>query len=287
VRDERFPIGRKRHAPRVDAIIAAVAGRQYGVITTAQLTAAGIDRSAIAKRVTAGRLHALYRGVYAAGHDRLSQEGRWLAAVLAAGPNAALSHLAAAKHWQMWRRRVPQIDVVVPGDRRQRKGFTIHRTRHLDPRDVTVHKGIPITTPARTLVDLAQTLTAPQLTNVIHEAAFRHRFDERATREAIKRARGRDLNTLHAALQAHAAGSAGTRSEAEDQFLNSWQGPEPLINTKLHGLEVDLHWPEHKLVVEIDGPGHARPRSRREDAERDARLKAAGIHVVRIPSGRS
>jgi predicted transcriptional regulator of viral defense system len=265
-------------------MIAAVAGRQHGVITTAQLNAVGVARSSILDRVRTGRLHPLYRGVYAAGHDRLSQEGRWLAAVLAAGPGAALSHEAAANHWRIWRRKARGIDVIVPGQRRSRDGVTIHRVRNLDPRDVTTRQGIPITTPARTLVDLAQTLTAHQLANVIHEAAFHDRFDEAETREAIKRATGRHLTNLHAALQAHASGSAGTRSALEDRFLANLQGPQPLVNTKLHGIEVDLHWPAENLVVEIDGPGHTRPRTRVEDEQRDARLTDSGIQVVRIPS---
>jgi hypothetical protein len=147
-----------------------------------------------------------------------------MAAVLAAGRGAALSHLAAAVHWQIWRRKVTGIDILVPGQRRARAGFTIHRCRALDPRDVTVHQGIPITTVPRTLVDLSSVLTAPQLANVIHEAAFRNRFDATATDEAIARAPGRHTANLHAALQAHASGSAGTRSALEDRFLETWQG---------------------------------------------------------------
>jgi hypothetical protein len=254
------------------------------VITTAQLHAAGLTRAAIDKRVKAGRLHPLYRGVYAAGHNRLSQEAKYLAAVLAAGKGAVLSHEAAAWHWQIWRRKPQTIDVTVPGQRRARRGFTIHRARALDKRDVTIHKGIPITTPARTLVDLASVLTAHQLANVIHEAEFRNRFEERATTAAIARATGRPTAVLHAALKARAAGSAGTRSEAEDAFLETWQGPEPLVNTKLNGIEVDLHWPQTNLVVEIDGPGHDRPRTQREDEQRDDALRRAGIAVVRLPS---
>jgi predicted transcriptional regulator of viral defense system len=284
VDNERQPVVCKRRPPRTDGIVAAVAGRQYGVITTAQLVAAGLTRAAIDKRVRAGRLHPLYRGVYAAGHNHLAQEGKWLAAVLAAGHGAVLSHEAAARHWQIWRRKPKRIDVTVPGQRRPRKGFTIHRARNLDARDVTIHKGIPITTTARTLVDLAAVLTKHQLANVIHEAAYRNRFDDAATRDAMARAQGRAVTNLDAALKAHASGSAGTRSELEDAFLDSWQGPEPLVNTKLNGIEVDLHWPDRDLVVEIDGPGHERPPTRRDDAERDARLEAAGKTVLRIPS---
>jgi very-short-patch-repair endonuclease len=262
-----------------------VAGRQHGVITSAQLAAAGLGRRGVSDRVRTGRLHSLYRGVYAVGHGRLSQEGRWLAAVLAAGDGAALSHLAAAVHWKIWRRRWDGIDVIVPGQRRAKAGIRIHRCRNLDPRDTTTHQGIPITTPARTLVDLAGTLTAHQLANVIHEAAFRNRFDETKTREAMTRANGRPLATLHAALRAHASGSAGTRSALEDRFLETWTGPEPRVNTHVNGIEVDLYWPEQALAIEIDGPGHARPRTRADDERRDEALERAGLTVVRIPSG--
>jgi very-short-patch-repair endonuclease len=208
-----------------------------------------------------------------------------MAAVLAAGEGAVLSHLAAAVHWRIWRRKVDGIDVLVPGNRRARKGFRVHRVKNLDRRDVTIHQGIPITTPARTLVDLASVLTAHQLANVIHEAAFRKTFDEARTREAMARAQGRPQSNLHAALQAHAQGSAGTRSELEDRFLASWTGPQPRVNTKVHGIEVDMYWPDQNLVVEIDGPGHKRPRTRTEDEQRDRQLQENGIEVVRIPSG--
>jgi Transcriptional regulator, AbiEi antitoxin/Protein of unknown function (DUF559) len=262
-----------------------MAARQHGLVTTEQIVAAGLDRSGISKRVRAGRLHPLYRGVYALGHRRLSREARWMAAVLAAGDGAVLSHLAAAVHWNIWRRSVTGIDVLVPGNRRARNGFRVHRCRHLDPRDTTTHHGIPITTPARTLVDLADTLTEHQLANVIHEAAFRNRFDERATEQAMSRAPGRPLATLHAALQAHATGSAGTRSALEDRFLETWTGPTPRVNTKVHGIEVDLYWPEEDLVVEIDGHGHERPRTKRDDEQRDGALEANGVTVLRLPSG--
>ena len=208
-----------------------------------------------------------------------------MAAVLAAGEGAVLSHLAAAVHWNIWRRRCDRIDVTVPGQRRARAGFTIHRCRKLDKRDTTTYHGIPITTPARTLVDLAQTLTPHQLANVIHEAAFRSRFDEDGTRQAMERAHGRDLTALRAALQAHASGSAGTRSALEDRFLERWTGPAPRVNTTVNGIEVDLYWPERDLVVEIDGHGHTRPRTRAQDEDRDRQLQEHGITVLRIPSG--
>jgi hypothetical protein len=208
-----------------------------------------------------------------------------MAAVLAAGDGAVLSHLAAAAHWRIWRRRVTGIDVLAPRQKRPRAGVRVHRARALDPRDVTTHHDIPTTTVARTLVDLASVLTAPQLANVIHEAAFRSRFDARATHAAIQRANGRSLAVLHAALHAHATGSAGTRSTPEDRFLEAWAGlPAPLVNTKVNGVEVDFHWPEQRLCVEIDGPGHSRPRTQAEDRVRERKLNEAGVTVLRIPA---
>ncbi len=159
---------------------------------------------------------------------------------------------------------------------------------------MTRYRGIPITTVPRTLVDLAATLTAAQLANVIHEAAFRNLFSEQATREAMRRAPGRDLSNLHAALQAHASGSAGTRSDLEDQFRAEITSEprvdvakitsEPRVNERVEGIEVDFYWPDQNLVVEIDGSGHERPRTMAEDARRDQALQRAGLTVVRIPS---
>jgi len=273
----------------VDVFIAAIATRQHGLIALVQLLALGLTRSAVTKRERAGRLHRIHRGVYAVGHPRLSQEGKSMAAVLAAGHGAVLSHLSAAAHWNVWRRRVQGTDVISLRRRRAEPGIQAHWTRHLDPRDVTVHRGIPITTMPRTLVDLADVLTEYQLANVIHEAAFRKRFSERATRAAIARAPGRRPGVLERALTAHQSGSAGTKSELEDQFLARIQAanlPSPLVNagvqTPHKQIEVDFVWPDLKLCVEVDGSGHDRPRTQAEDAERDRLLTVAGYTVRRV-----
>ena len=262
-----------------------MAERQYGLITIGQLLDAGLSTSAVTKRAARGHLHRVHRGVYALGHAALSQEGRWLAAVLAAGEASALSHLAAATLLQAWRRHRPSLIDVVSPYRRRLSGVRVHQCRRLDPRDVTVFRGIPVTTMARTLVDLTDDLTAEQLANVIHEAAFRNRFDLAATHAAMERANGRRrLKVLERALTLHAGGSAGTRSDAEDTFLSVIRAsgvPEPLVNTKVEDLEVDFHWPALKLVVEIDGPGHDRPRTSLDDKNRDQRLNDAGWRVVR------
>jgi Protein of unknown function (DUF559) len=256
------------------------------VITTAQLVRAGLAYPGISRRAANGRLHRKYKGVYAVGQPRLSQEGEWMAAVLACGPGSYLASLTAAVHMKLWRRRVTGIHLLAPRERRYR-GVRVRAYRRLDAQDITRRDGIPVTTVPRTLIDLSDVLTPHQLANVIHEAAFRKLFDERAIRAAMNRANGRhNLDVLTKALELDAAGSAGTRSDFEDRFLavTSKSGlPEPLVNTKVHDIEVDFHWPGLNLVVEVDGPGHARPRTAREDEERDTRLRAAGQTVLRIP----
>jgi predicted transcriptional regulator of viral defense system len=270
-------------APPVDQAIAALAARQHGLAKTRQLLACGLDHSAIHRRVKAGRLHRRSPGVYAIGHPALSREGEWLAAVFGAGEGAALSHLSAAELWQLRRRRSSLIAVVAPA-RRRLAGVRVHTYRSLHPRDVTTHRGIPVTTIPRLLVDLTDVLIAHELANVIHEAAFRGRFSLAATQDAIARANGRhNLPVLERAIAMHEAGSAGLKSRNERTFLALLEDlPEPLVNTPLHGFEVDFHWPALKLAVEVDGPGHARPRTQRDDANRDRTLTAAGYTTLRF-----
>ena len=254
--------------------------RQHGVITTAQL---GLSPAAITRRVQDGRLHRKYRGAYAVGHPALSREGEWMAAVLACGHGAALASLSAAVLWEITRIRPDGIDVIAPTQRRTQPGLHVRRSPGLDPRDVTVHDRIPVTTVARTLVDLTDVLTAEQLANVIHEAAFRRRFSVAATRAAMARASGRRLRVLEKALKLHESGSAGTKSSLEDRFLRLVRAaglPEPATNTDVRGYEVDFSWPG--LCVEIDGGGHSRRRTKTEDRARDAALRAGGIEVVRF-----
>ena len=270
--------------PSIDAIIAALAARQHGLVTRVQLLAAGLSRHAIERRVKSGRLVRVSAGVYAVGHAALSREGHFMAAVLGAGEGAALSHLAAAEHRQVWRYRASLIDVVAPKRRSAIKGVRIHRVRALHWRDVTEHKGIPVTSIPRMLVDLTDVLNPYDLANVIHEAEFKQRFSEPATRDAMRRANGRrKLAVLQKALELRAAGSAGLKSRNEAAFLSMLKNlPKPLVNVKLNGEEPDFHWPEHKVVVEIDGPGHERPRTQREDERKEATWRAAGYEVLRV-----
>ena len=276
------PLVRKREAPpdpgpSLNAQLAEIAARQHGVVSAAQT---GLTSGAITKRVRAGTLHRVHRGVYAVGHQRLSERGAFMAAVLAAGDDAALCGLSAAALWQAWRRKVREIHVLVPRHRRAQPGFRLHLTRSVHTSDVTLHDAIPVTTMARTLVDLTDTLTPHQLANVIHEAAFRNRFNRTATLAAMARANGR--RNLHRTRPGSRPPTARARkSDLEDRFLSLIADlPQPKVNTKIAGLEVDFAWDD--LIVEIDGPGHERPRTRREDARRDAILQAACYSVLRL-----
>jgi predicted transcriptional regulator of viral defense system len=153
----------------IDKLIAALAERQHGVVGRVQLVALGLSHRATDGRVAAGRLHALHRGVYAVGHRRLTRKGRWMAAVLACGPCAALSHRDAGALWDLRATERRLIEVTTPRNRRHRVNIEIHRVR-LEPDETTIHDGIPVTTVARTLLDLAAVLPRQQLKRAMEQA---------------------------------------------------------------------------------------------------------------------
>jgi putative AbiEi antitoxin of type IV toxin-antitoxin system/uncharacterized protein DUF559 len=281
VRNTSVPPSPSRYAPLV-----TLAATQHGVLSVAQLRAAGLTGSAVGKLVRRGVLHRVHRGVYAYGHPALSQEGRWLAAVFAGGVGAVLRRLSAAALLIDLRRFPLGLpEVLTPRRHRPVPGVSVSTCRRLDRRDVTRCRGIPVTTVARLLVDLTDVLTPHQLAFVIHEAAYRKRLDLAATRRAMERANGRrHLHVLTRAIELYLSGSAGTRSPHEDAFLELLDGTiaEPLVNTQLAGFEVDFLWPESMLVVEIDGGGHERPPARRKDALEDRVLRGAGYTVLRF-----
>jgi hypothetical protein len=266
--------------------LAGLAGRQFGVVTVAQLRAAGLASDTVTRRVQRGALHRVHPGVYAYGHAGLSRDGRWLAAVFAGGDGAVLGHLSATTLILDQRRfRSEEPVILVPRRHRPVPGVVIHTCRRLDPRDVTTCRGIPVTTIARTLVDLTDSLTPHQLTFLIKEAAYWKRFDLAATRRAMTRANGRrKLHVLERAIELYLQGSAGTRSPHEDAFLALLPTgvPEPLVNMRLAGFEVDFHWPDLRLAVEIDGGGHERPTARRRDARLDQALLDAEYTLLRF-----
>jgi hypothetical protein len=225
----------------------------------------------------------VHRAVYSVGP--LARDGELLAAVLAAGPGALLSHWAAAELLGVMRGRASVIDVLVPRKRQSPPGVRFRRAR-IDPLDRTDRRGIPVTTVPRLLVDLTDVVSVPhEITAAIREAAYKGLFSLLATLDAIDRNRGRRVSVLREAIALYEAGSAGTRSRGEVQALALLAAhglPRPLVNAELLGEEVDFHWPELALVVELDGPGHGRAPNRRDDARRDRRLRAAGWDVRRV-----
>lgn len=261
-----------------DKSIAALATSQHGVLTRAQLRGIGLTDPSISRRVDDGRLIRMHRGVFAVGHTALRPEAYWMAAVLACGPDAALSHASAAALWGIRPTAAALADVVVPttAGRSRRKGIRIHRT---DLPQTTTHRGIPVTSPARTLTDLATTIPRHALTRAVEEAEKRqldlsglNQLTGRPGAAAVKD----ELNHLP---------KGNTRSPFEITFLRFCQAhgiPKPEANVHIQGLLVDFTWPGTRVVVEADSFEHHGTRQAFErDRHRDAILHAAGYTTAR------
>jgi len=272
----------------VDQLIAALAERQHGIVATWQLLDLGMSRGAIQHRVAQGRLHRIHRGVYAVGHRKLTRHGHWMAAVLACGPDAMLSHRSAAALWGIGQGSY-KIDVTTPHSKRSRKTIRTHAAR-LHPEDRDTRDGIPVTSVARTILDLAARLSHNALTSLIEDSDRRGRFDLKALDRAVaRRPRVAGTARLRAVLSAY-RGAADTRSKLERDFrrLISRAGlPEPQFNVLVAGVLVDVWWPQWKLVVELDGePYHANPRAFESDRIRDATLQKVDQRVLRVTGDR-
>lgn len=265
-----------------------LAARQHGVVERKQLRALGFKDPAIAYRVRAARLHRIHRGVYAVGHPVLEARGHWMAAVLACGPTAALSHASAAALWQLRASAGAKIDVTVrTSGGRDRPGIRIHRCPSARPDETTIHDGIPVTTTARTLLDLAATLPRRQLERALDQAEILQLLDAHALDAVVRAHAGRSGTArLMTVLVAHDPGTTLTRSALEDAMLELCRVhglPRPLVNAHVAGLEVDVLFPAQRLVVETDGWRYHRTRAAFErDRERDAALTRAGHRVLRF-----
>jgi very-short-patch-repair endonuclease len=267
--------------------VARLAAEQWGVVSADELRECGLSYKAVEVRVASGRLHLKHRGVYAVGHPNLTVEGHFLAAVKACGPTAVLSHFSAAVLYELfrWDDRFPEV--TVPGTTtRQHRGIRVHRSSVLDVPDVTRHKGIPTTTPARTLVDLAATLDYRPLRRAVRQAhtlvTTRQLLDTLA-----RLGQRRGVTKLARIL---AAGPAPTRSELEDAVLDlirtgGLKHPDVNVPLTIEGRRVipDFRWPEQRLVIEADGAEwHDNRLAREDDAERQALLEAHGERVLRV-----
>jgi hypothetical protein len=221
-----------RRQGAIEGEIAALAGAQHGVVARRQLAALGISAQSIDRRLRRARLHLVHRGVYAVGHPALRIEGRWIAAVLAAGKDAVLSHITAAGAWAMRPLGGGAIHVTIPGDpgRKRRPGIRIHRSRTLTPQDTTTHRGIPITTPIRTVIDLATTLNGLPLEQALDQADRRGVID-------FAELKARPIPRSLRAILARYTGPTFTRSELEDRFFalcdtTAYRGPSATPSSK-------------------------------------------------------
>jgi hypothetical protein len=273
----------------VDEALAELARSQWGVVSLVQLRALGLSLGAVKHRTRVGRLRRVHRGVYAIGGAALPREGRHLAAVLACGPGAVLSHVSAAVHWNLLSYDAPRPEVTAPASRAGAPGIRLHRTRSLDARDITEHRGIPVTTVAKTLLDVAAHAPASHLEHAIGQAMRNELYDQRAIDDVLHRHRG--CRGTRALRTATADDPAFTRSELERRFraLCRRAGlPRPLSNVVVadadhHPHEVDFFFPSRRLIVEVDGwRDHGTRVAFERDRAKDAALVAAGHAVLRF-----
>jgi very-short-patch-repair endonuclease len=268
---------------RSDALIAKIAERQHGVISIAQARSAGVSDDAMRARVQAGRMHRLHQGVYAVGHEALSPEGRWIAAVLAVGRRpmrgnsvldywgAAVSHRSAAFLWGLLPVADGPADVVVSGDagKGRRHGIRVHRSQSLVSTHVILRRGIPVTTPARTIADLRRALSVGWPGSV----------SARDLRKAIRQA-------SVIGLPIGDEGGDRTRGDLERDFLRLCRRhrlPQPEVNVRIGPYLVDFFWRDRRFVVETDSYLHHRGRAAfQDDRGRDLELVRRGYEVLRL-----
>lgn len=265
------------------------AARRWGVLSRAQLRALGVAPATVDYWVQTGRFAVVYRGVYAVGGVVLRAEGQRLAAVLACGPGAVLSHRSAASQWGLLGTDQERIDVMARASRHGVPGIRLHRTRSLDAQDTTSHHGIPITTVHRTLLDLAATVRDHQLENALAQAMYLQVYDQRAIDDVIARSNGhRGTGVLKEATRQE---PQITRSMWETRMLGLVRAaslPEPICNKALHAPDYgecypDFYWPAYGLIVETDGwEAHRTLAAFRNDRAKDAALTAAGYKVLRF-----
>lgn len=282
---DETPNNWEKRRTHVDLLIAALADRQHGVVSTQQLHALGPDARAIHYRARVGRLFRIHRGVYAVGRRKLTREGHWMAAVLAYGPDAVLSHRSAAALWGIGH-GAAKIHVTAARATRSRKAITAHiADLHAEDRDI--RHGIPVTSVARTMLDLAaREHDDIRLTKTIETADRLGRFDLRALERAIARQPRRAGAKRLRAVLADYRDPEDTRSDLERDFLAliaNARLPRPQVNVIVAGILVDAYWPSWRLTVELDSPAfHTSPRQFERDRVRDAELQKAGLRVLRV-----
>lgn len=272
---------------RPEHAVAWIAKRQLGLIASWQLQAAGVSRSSITRRLRRGALHRVHRGVFLVGHALQFPGARELAAVLACGDRAFVSHRSAAALWGLTKVAGAEVEVsVVARNCKPRAGLRVHRVAHLDPRDGAKKNGIPTTSPSRALVDLAASAAPAELETALAEARAQRVMSDGQLSDTLDRAGNRaGVGALRALLR-HQGGPRLTRSEAERRLLRLIRAarlPEPEANVRVEGFEVDFLWSEARLIVEVDGFAfHGHRRAFERDRMRDMVLRDRGFEVIRV-----
>jgi hypothetical protein len=267
--------------------IRRLAERQHGIVARWQLLDIGLSGRLIRGRVEVGSLIPVFQGVFALGHRRLTKRGRWLAAVLASGPGAVLSHGSAMELWGL---RGSRGDIEAlrhsGGVHRRRSGIRLHQTRSLPDDHVTVEQGIPVTTPERTLLDMAGRLDAKQLERALVEGDKNGCLRWPRLQAMVRGWRGKKgIGRLRLVAMEVDPRAADTFAPSEIDFLalcREFGLPLPQVNVLVEGFLVDFYWPAHRLVIESDSYKHHTDRPAFEDDhERTVKLTLAGYEVHR------
>jgi very-short-patch-repair endonuclease/predicted transcriptional regulator of viral defense system len=278
-----------------DACVDEIAAAQHGLVTRRQLLAAGLTARMIFRRAAHGRLVRVHRGVYRVG-PVVSPYAREMAAVLACGEGTALSGWSASALWQLpppppvlGRERDARVCVTAVGrDCGRQAGIQLRRVCVLDASEVTCRHGIPVTTAARTLLDIAADLSRAGLVRELERAVGHAQRERLVTAAEMEALLARHPNRRGTALLRMVTGrdNAVTESQAEDRMLALILGarlPAPRVNVDVAGHRVDFHWPAQRLVVEVDGFLYHAQRDRFEnDRSRDLDLAAVGMNVIRV-----
>jgi very-short-patch-repair endonuclease len=271
---------------RADRVIARLAARQHGVVARRQLLAAGITARQITHRLAAGRLHELHRGIYLVGHTARPPHAAEQAALLALGESAVLSHQSAAHLWNLLPRPADPVRVTVaPGRNAARPGIAIHRAA-LDPQDIRRRHRLALTSPPRTILDLAADTASGDLEHIVADAAYRGLASEEELRDQIERnPRRRGVRAL-ARVLGFPEGPQRTRSQAERRMLRLLREAgigDFVLNHRVHGYEVDVLWRDYSFAIEIDGyDGHSSRVAFERDRLKVAKLKARGLDVMPV-----
>lgn len=280
--DKRRPEG--RHQALVD-----LADRQHGVVSAKQLVSLGYDRNAIARDARGGRLQWIHRGVYAVGRRRLDWSGRCLAAVLASAP-AFASHASAGWIWGLLRYAPEWIDLTAPARRHPKAAIRLHHAR-LASHDCTEREGIPVTSLARTLLDLAAVLSADRLDRLLERAEELQLLDLTAIEELLGRVGHHPGATkLRRALEIYRDDPTVIRSRLERRFLALVRQaglPRPAMNFATAGYELDAYWEKERFAVELDVyETHGTRAAFERDRVRQEELKLVGIEMIRLTGPR-